>query len=124
MFCSPTGMYNNHGNGIVRTSQLFTLVGQFPVHVVDLYQHCFSRTDAYCTDYCCMFSACAKQLYEWYFPSVCLSICLSVCFSGVITNDPSKVHAKGQGQRSQVKVTEVKTQFNRFQTVTPARIHI
>ena len=30
-------------------------------------------------------------------------------FSGVITNDQRKVHAKGQGQRSKVKVTEVTT---------------
>ena len=45
-------------------------------------------------------------------------------FSGVITNDQSKVHAKGQGQRSKVKVTEVKTQLNRFRTVTPVWIHI
>ena len=40
-------------------------------------------------------------------------------FSGVITNDKSKVRAKGQGQRSKVKVTEVTTQLNRFRTVTP-----
>ena len=113
-----------------------------------------------------------KQLYKWYFPSVCLSVCpsvrlshlfscdqaalqmvfsvrpsvrLSVCpsvrlsvtpfwlcshhciimrFSGVIINDQSKVHAKGQGQRSKVKVTEVTTQLNRFRTVTPVWIHI
>ena len=45
-------------------------------------------------------------------------------FSGVITNDQSKVHAKGQGQRSKVKVTEVNTQLNRFRTVTPDWIHI
>ena len=45
-------------------------------------------------------------------------------FSGVITNDQSKVHAKGQGQRSKVKVTEVTTQLNRFRTVTPVWIHI
>ena len=69
--------------------------------------------------------------------SVCPSVCPSVppfslCshhriiikFSGVITNDQSKVHAKGQGQRSKVKVTEVKTQLNRFRTVTPVWIHI
>ena len=73
--------------------------------------------------------------------SVCLSICPSVrlsvthfwlCshhriilkFSGVITNDQRKVHAKGQGQRSKVKVTEVNTQLNRFRTVTPVWIHI
>ena len=68
-----------------------------------------------------LFLAATKQLYKWYFPSVCPSVCLSVCpsvrlsvtpfwlcsrhciimkFSEVITNDQSKVHAKGQGQRS------------------------
>ena len=74
-------------------------------------------------------------------PSVRLSVCLSVrlsvtpfwlCshhpiimkFSGVITSDKSDVHAKGQGQRSKVKVTEVTTQLNRFWTVTPVWIHI
>ena len=44
--------------------------------------------------------------------------------SGFITNDQSKFHAKGQGQRSKVKVTEVTTQLNRFRTVTPVWIHI
>ena len=73
--------------------------------------------------------------------SVSLSFRLSVCpsvtplwlcshhriimkFSGVITNDQSKVHAKIQGQRSKVKVTEVTTQLNSFRTVTPVWIHI
>ena len=83
------------------------------------------------------FLAATKQLYKWYFPSVRLSVCPSVTpfwlcshhriimkFSGVITNDQSKVHAKGQGQRSKVKVTEVTTQLNRFRTVTPVWIHI
>ena len=81
--------------------------------------------------------AATKQLYKWYFPSVRLSVCLSVTpfrlcshhriimkCSGVITNDQSKVHAKGQGQRSKVKVTEVTIQLNRFRTVTPVWIHI
>ena len=45
-------------------------------------------------------------------------------FSGVITSDKSDVHAKGQGQRSKVKDTEVTFQFNRFRTVTPVWIHI
>ena len=45
-------------------------------------------------------------------------------FSGVITNDRSDVHAKGQGQRSKVKVTEVNTQLSLFRTVTPVWIHI
>ena len=57
-------------------------------------------------------------------PSVRLSVCPSVTpfwlcshhriimkFSGVITLDQGKVHAKGQCQRSKVKVTEVTTQI-------------
>ena len=73
--------------------------------------------------------------------SVCLSVRLSVCpsvtpfwlcshhriimkFSEVSINDQGKVHAKGEGQRSKVKVTEVTTQLNRFRTVTPVWIHI
>ena len=89
--------------------------------------------------YC--FLAATKQFYKWYFPSVCLSVRLSVrlsvtpfspCsrhriimkFSGVITMVKSDVHAKGQGQRSKVKVTEVNTQLSRFRTLTLVRIHI
>ena len=85
--------------------------------------------------------AVTKQLYKWYFLSICPSVCLSVCpsvtpfwlcshhriimqFSGVITKDQGTVHAKCQGQKSKVKVTEVTTQLNRFRTVTSVRIHI
>ena len=84
-----------------------------------------------------MFLAATKQLYEWYFLPDCPSVCPSVTpfwlcshyriimkFSGVITRDQGKVRAKGQGQRSKVKVTEVTTQLNRFRTVTPVWIHI
>ena len=45
-------------------------------------------------------------------------------FSEVVTNDKCDVHAKSQGQRSKVKVTEVTTQLNRFRTVTPVWFHI
>ena len=45
-------------------------------------------------------------------------------FSGVIPNDRSDVHTKGQCQRSKVKVTEVNTQLSHFQTVTPYWIQI
>ena len=45
-------------------------------------------------------------------------------FSGVITMVKSDVHAKGQGQRSKFKVTEVNTQLSRFRTLTPVWIHI
>ena len=50
--------------------------------------------------------------------------CITVKFSGVITSDRSDIHAKGQGQRSKVKFTEVKTQCSRFRTVTPIWNHI
>ena len=83
-----------------------------------------------------IFLAATKQLYEWYFLSVCPSVCLSVTpfwlcshhriimkFSEVITKDQGNVHAKGQGQKSKVKVTEVTTQLSRFRTVTPVWIH-
>ena len=75
-------------------------------------------------------------------PSVHLSVCLSVTpfslcsshhiimkFSGVITIDKSDVHARDQGQRLKVKVTNFKvtwdrklpilTRIERFRTVTP-----
>ena len=91
-----------------------------------------------------LFFSC-DQAALWMVQSVCLSVCLSVCpsvrlsvtpfwlcshhpiimkFSWVIISDKSDVHAKGQGQRSKVKVTEVTTQLNRFRTVTPVWIHI
>ena len=104
--------------------QLFTVLC-YPMWCFDLYQ----------------FLAATKQLYDWFSPSVCPSVCLSVrlsvtpfspCshhhiimkFSGVITMVKSDVHAKGQGQRSKVKVTEVNTQLSRFRTLTPVWIHI
>ena len=81
------------------------------------------------------------QAALWMVQFVCLSVCLLVrlsftpfwlCshhriiikFSGVITNGKSDVHAKGQGQKSKVEVTEVNTQLNGFRTVTPVWIHI
>ena len=75
-----------------------------------------------------MFLAATKQLYEWFSPSVCPSVTpfwlcshhrIIMKFSGVITNARSDNCAKGRGQRSKVKVTEVTTQLNRFRTVTP-----
>ena len=92
--------------------------------------------------YCFSCDQAAQQMVFSVCPSVRLSVRLSVCpsvrhtfllcshhriimkFSGVITNDQRKVHAKGQGQKSKFKVTEVTTPLNRFRTVTPVRIHI
>ena len=77
------------------------------------------------------------QAALWMVQSVCLSVrpsvtpfwlcshhCIIMKFSGVITSDRSDAHARGQGQRSKVKVTEANTQLNRFRTVTPVWIHI
>ena len=79
------------------------------------------------------FLAATKQLYEWFSPSVCPSVCHTffTMFPApyyheifVIVDDRSDVHARGQGQRSKVKVTEVMTLLSRFGTVTPVWIHI
>ena len=109
---------------------LFICILNFYInHCLYHWQHCWTVTS--------QFLAATKQLYEWYFLSVCPSVCPSVTpfwlcshyriimkFSGVVTRDQGKVHAKGQGQRSKFKVTEVTTQLNRFRTVTPVWIHI
>ena len=86
----------------------------------------------------CIFSCdqAALQMVFSVCPSVRPSVRLSVCHT-FLTMFPSsyhheifrsyyqwKVHAKGQGQRSKAKVTEVTTQLNRFRTVTPVWIHI
>ena len=70
-------------------------------------------------------------------PSVRLPVCpsftplplcsyhrINVKFSWVISNDRSNVRAKVQGQRSKVKVTDFKTPFSGFHTVTPVWINI
>ena len=54
----------------------------------------------------------------------CSHHCIIMTFSGLITMVISDVYAKGQGQRSKVKVTEVNTQLSRFRTLTPVWIHI
>ena len=56
--------------------------------------------------------------------SLCSHHPIIMKWSRVITNDKSDIHAKVKGQRSKVKVTEVKTQLSHFRTVTPVWIHI
>ena len=68
--------------------------------------------------------------------SVCLSVCPSVCDTFLTMFPPSYHHeifrsyyqwpkwCPCKRSRSKVKVTEVKTQLNRFRTVTPVWIHI
>ena len=82
--------------------------------------------------FCNIFFSC-DQAALWMVLSVRLSITpFSLCslhritmkFPGIITNDQCKAHAKDQGQRSKVKVTETKTPLNRFRTVAPVWIHI
>ena len=66
-------------------------------------------------------------------PPICLSVTpfwQSTChhtimrFSGVINIDKSDLHAKCQGQRSKVRVTEVKKQLSHFWDVTLVWINI
>ena len=84
-----------------------------------------------------IFLAATKQLYEWFSLPVRLSVrpsvtpfslcshhCIIMKFSEVIINDRIEVYAKGQGQRTKVKATGVKTQISCFRTVTPVWIHI
>ena len=74
-----------------------------------------------------VFLAGTKRLYKWFSPSIHLSFCLSVRHTFltmfpssyhhvIIINDESDVHALGQ--RSKVKVTEIKTELNCFRTIT------
>ena len=79
------------------------------------------------------FLAATKQLYEWYFLSVCLSVSPSVRLSHLFDYVPiivSSWHLLELSPRtrvrsmSKVKVTEITTQLNRFRTVTPVWIHI
>ena len=123
-----------------KKSSILTQVGRFGT-VTPVWIHQWLRNDAQSL-HChrkgaLLFLAATKQLYEWSFPSVCPSVCLSVTpfspcshhriimkFSGVITMVRSDVHAKGQGQRSKVKVTEVNTQLSGFRTLTPVWIQI
>ena len=107
-------------------------------HVIPAVQHLHAHAVFSCFLFSC--DQAALWMVQSVRPSVRLSVCLSVrlsvtpfwlCshhpiimkFSGVITSDKSDVHAKGQGQRSKVKVTEVTTQLHRFRTVTPVWIH-
>ena len=100
-----------------------------------LSQHSENKILSNLSEFSILFLAVTKQ--ERFSPFVCLSVCLfvhlSVCLSvtpfsqcfchriimkfSVITNDKSDVH--GKGQRSKVKVPEVKTQLSSFRTVTP-----
>ena len=87
---------------------------------------------SYCSSRCLLFFGCDQAALRTLLsvrPSVtpfwqCSCHRIILKFSGVITIDRRDVHAKGQGQRLKVKVTEVMTPFSRFRTVTPVRIHI
>ena len=103
-----------------------------------LWRHCNACIVLGCTYTISAVFSCDQAALIWALLSVRPSVCLSVChtfftmfchriivkFPGVITIDKSYVHAKVQGQRSKIKVTEVKTQLSRFRAVTPVWIHI
>ena len=110
----------------------FSGLTKFTVHTHSLFG-VLQQATHFCIRRQAMFLAAAKQLYEWLILSVSPSVthfwlcshhCIIIKFLGVITNDQSELHAKGQCQRSKVKVTEVKTPLNCFRTVTPVLIYI
>ena len=83
-----------------------------------------------------LFLAATKQLYEWYFLSVCLSVCLSV-YHTLLIMFPSSYHHEivrsyyqwqkwcpCKRSRSEIKgqVTKVPTKLSGFRTVTPVWI--
>ena len=123
--CRPGGHYRDYQSRYLLSSTHI----RFPIH----WKVCISFRGVHLR---ALFLAANKQLYKWFSPPVCLSVRPSVTpfslcsqhriimkFSGVITNDKSDAYAKGQGQRSKVKVTEVKTPLDRFRSVTPVWIH-
>ena len=73
------------------------------------------------------FIAAEIKLSEDVRPSHLFSLCfhhrIIMKFSTIITNGKSDVHANANAQKSKVKVTEVKTQFSCFRTVTSVWIH-
>ena len=83
-----------------------------------------------------IFLAATKQLYDWFSPSIRLSVRLSVghtfftMFPSLYHHEIFRSYYKWQTwrpckrSRSEVKVTEVNTQLNRFRTVTLVWIHI
>ena len=84
----------------------------------------------------CNILAATKQVYKWYFPSVCPSVCLSHIvdyvriivsswnFQQLLPMTKVRFMQKVNVKKSKVKVAEVTTQLNRFRTVTPVWIHI
>ena len=80
----------------------------------------------------CRFLAETKQLYEWFSPPVCLSLrqshLLLTMFLSLYHHEIFRSDYYWQRwctcKRSKVKVTEVKTQFSCFWTVTPLWNHI
>ena len=57
-----------------------------------------------------------REFFRIYYQWLCCHHCIIMNFSGFITNDQGKAHANGHDWRSKVKVTEVATQLDSFQT--------
>ena len=70
-----------------------------------------------------LLSVCLSGWLSHFF-SQCPSHHIIMKFSWIMTSDKSDVRARGQGQVSKVKVTEVKTLISLFRNVTPVGIHI
>ena len=149
--CYKTLWYNVLHFGYTIIHVIFLKVDLKSRHISPIYHHgvvwCYGDETPVCSRWSYISFTVTQQIFScdqaalWMVQSVRPSVRLSVrpsvtpfwlCshhriimkFSGVITSDKSDVHAKGQCQRSKVKVTVVTTPLNRFRTVTPVWIHI
>ena len=72
-----------------------------------------------------VFLAAAKQLYEWFSPSVRLSVCLSVCLSVGPSVCPSVTPFSLWSHHHNISgVINIDRKDSRFRTITPVWIHI
>ena len=138
IFAATPNIYGSHMNIIDLTlSRTIPEViqlgyfGTFSVYCVWLTGHKTRLVDRTNDKFCRAFSC--DQAALWMVQSVRPSVTpfslfshhrIIMNFSGIITNDRSEAHAKGQGYRSKVKVAEVTNLFSRFRTVTTVWIHI
>ena len=108
-----TGFVPNRSQAIIWTSGILAYWHMYALPGLNGLIHLWFYNENYSSfSVIFYFLAATKQLYEWYFLSVCLSVCPShlfdyvhhhyiiMKFSGVITKDQGNVHTKGQGQRS------------------------
>ena len=95
-------------------------------HYLEYWSLDLLHTCMWCINWLGEFLAATKQLYKWYFPSVCLSLCLSHLFDYVpiILSSWNFQELLPMTKVRSIQKVKVTTQLSRFRTVTPVWIHI